>query len=693
MSAIFPARRRFLAGNLVFIAFLVALALFSVYQSRLHYRQLNQLALENLSLVLANNLGAMIEKTDVSLRTIALEIGHQLDREGAMDPAAVRQILAEQRSLQPDLHALRIAGPDGIIRYSSGTAPPAGASVADRDYFQRLRDDPRDGLTVGAPYLSRMGTYRIVPIARRLDGPDGSFAGVVYAAITIDHFKDLLSSLDPGPNGSVALLTEDRRLIARVPSPKDGQALEKTVLRQPSREQLRAAPRYGTFAATSPFDGISRNCVYRRVSDLPLYVVMGHARRDTLAVWWREDAIVLTVVAAFGLLSLWLLRSAQRAAGLGQFRTLVEQAPMAIAMLDREMRYVAASARWMEIYGSHVDRLIGRDHYEVHPGLPTSWKEVHRAALSGIPQRNQEAFWPGADGSRHWSSWAVHPWRDGRGRIGGIIIVAEDITERKLAEEEIQRMNAMLERQVEKRTSELAQSNDALLHSNMELQHFAHATAHDLQTPLRSIASFTQLLQHAMEERGDEQVREWSSLVVDNTRRLQDLIQNLLAYTRVDAQGLPFETVDLGAVLDEVLASLAVLIQETGAEVRHGHIPTLPVDRFQIAQVFQNLIENGIKYNHSKPPRVSITADLQQDEWVFSVADNGIGIDPKHHERIFEMFRRLHTYSQVAGSGIGLALCRRIVERHGGHIWVESRLGEGSTFYFTLPVRTAAPAG
>lgn len=272
----------------------------------------------------------------------------------------------------------------------------------------------------------------------------------------------------------------------------------------------------------------------------------------------------------------------------------------------------------------------------------------------------------------------------------GVCAISTDITDRKEAEAEVLRLNTDLERRVEERTAELEQSNEALLNSNLELKNFAHAAAHDLQTPLRSIAGFAQLLQREVQDVRNDRVQEFSSLVIDNTKRLQALIDNLLAYTRLETQGLPFEPVDMRRVADEVMVSLNMLIQETGAEVHCGPLPTLAVDRVHIAQVLQNLVENGIRYNHSIPPRVSILSEFQQDRWLFSVADNGMGIDPKFHERIFEIFRRLHSYHQVAGSGIGLALCRRIVERHGGRIWVESRPGEGSTFYFTLPVRKAA---
>ncbi|HJW23899.1 MAG TPA: ATP-binding protein [Rhodocyclaceae bacterium] len=291
------------------------------------------------------------------------------------------------------------------------------------------------------------------------------------------------------------------------------------------------------------------------------------------------------------------------------------------------------------------------------------------------------------DGRSRIMSYSGTPVWDDHGHAILGVLTMRDVTERRQAEAEIQRLNAELENRVRQRTAELERSNEALLRSNMELQRFAHAAAHDLQTPLRSIASFAQLLQREMRDCLDPRADEWLTLVVDNARRLQNLIRELLAYSRLEAQARPFEATDLGEVCDQVIASLAAPIGEAGAEVGRGDLPTLPVDRTEMAQLLQNLIENGIKYNRSTPPRVTVGGEHREGEWVFSVADNGIGIDPKHHERIFEIFRRLHTYTDVPGTGIGLAICQRIVERHGGRIWVESEPGRGSVFYFTLPER------
>ncbi|HJW25096.1 MAG TPA: PAS domain S-box protein [Rhodocyclaceae bacterium] len=371
-----------------------------------------------------------------------------------------------------------------------------------------------------------------------------------------------------------------------------------------------------------------------------------------------------------------------------RLQAIIDNSPLLIMVKDLESRVVLANkAIYENLQVPPREKLIGHTIFEAFPQDVAEARWVNDlAAMAEDGMVRAEETIRHVDGTWHTYVTVRFPVHDiETDALIGVCAISTDISDRKEAEAEVQRLNADLERRVEERTAELERANDALLHSNMELRHFAHATAHDLQTPLRSIAGFAQLLQREVGDMGNDRVQEYSSLVIGNTKRLQTLIESLLAYTRLDTQGLPFEPVDMGVVAEEVISSLAFLIRETGAEVRCGPLPTVAVDRIQMAQVLQNLIENGIKYNRSEIPRISITGEFQQDRWLFSVTDNGVGIDPKFHARIFEVFRRLHSYQQVAGSGIGLALCRRIVERHGGRIWVESRPGEGSTFYFTLP--------
>ncbi|MGE5490794.1 MAG: sensor histidine kinase [Actinomycetota bacterium] len=266
-------------------------------------------------------------------------------------------------------------------------------------------------------------------------------------------------------------------------------------------------------------------------------------------------------------------------------------------------------------------------------------------------------------------------------------VILRDISERKRLEESLQRMNVELERRVEERTAELMHANEALLRSNLELQQFAYIAAHDLQTPLRSISGFAQLLQKDYLGRFDVNADDLIRRVVDNAQRMRTLIHDLLVYSKVDSLGRPFRPVDLDQLFDEVKTALAPRIQELEAEVTRGKLPVVLGDRGQLAQVLHNLVDNGLKYHGSVPPEVHVGAELKEGEWVVSVRDNGIGIASRHHKRIFEVFRRLHTQHAYPGTGIGLALCRRVVERHGGRIWVESEAGRGSVFHFTLPAQ------
>jgi signal transduction histidine kinase len=231
----------------------------------------------------------------------------------------------------------------------------------------------------------------------------------------------------------------------------------------------------------------------------------------------------------------------------------------------------------------------------------------------------------------------------------------------------------------------IAVRNDALESSNRSLEEFAYVASHDLQEPLRTVASFTQLLQKRYAGRLDSQADEYIAFAVDGALRMQQLIADILAYSRITTHAKPAAPVDLTAIVDRALANLQAAIAETRAEVVvERTLPTVPGDAAQLLQLFQNLLGNALKYHRSPSPRVTVNAVCEGDEWLFSVADNGIGIAPEYFERIFRIFTRLHTRAEYSGTGIGLALCRRIVERHGGRIWVESREGNGATFFFTL---------
>ncbi|MFC4440466.1 MULTISPECIES: PAS domain S-box protein [Natrialbaceae] len=223
-----------------------------------------------------------------------------------------------------------------------------------------------------------------------------------------------------------------------------------------------------------------------------------------------------------------------------------------------------------------------------------------------------------------------------------------------------------------------------LQESNDRLEQFAYAASHDLQEPLRMVSSYLQLLENRYTDELDEDGEEFIEFAVDGAERMREMINGLLEYSRVETQGEPFEPVDLNAVLEDVLADLQFQIQEHDAEITIEELPMIKGDVSQLRQLFQNLLENAIEYSGDESPRVDVSATRSGDKWTVSVTDEGIGIDPEDQERIFEVFQRLHTEDEHVGTGIGLALCKRIVERHGVEIGVDSTLGEGATFWFTL---------
>jgi signal transduction histidine kinase len=240
--------------------------------------------------------------------------------------------------------------------------------------------------------------------------------------------------------------------------------------------------------------------------------------------------------------------------------------------------------------------------------------------------------------------------------------------------------------ELQKTHAELQQRIADLQRSNSELEQFAYVASHDLQEPLRMITGYTQLLAKRYKGRLDPDADNYIGFAVDGAKRMQALIEALLNYSRVGTRGKPRARTDCEAVLRSTLAGLQLAIEQSGAVVTHDPLPNVMADANQIGQLFQNLIANAIKFRNSEAPRIHISSKQKSDAWLFSVKDNGIGIDRQYAERIFVIFQRLHTRDEYAGTGIGLAICKKIVERHGGTIWVDSESSKGATFYFTLAI-------
>ncbi len=349
------------------------------------------------------------------------------------------------------------------------------------------------------------------------------------------------------------------------------------------------------------------------------------------------------------------------------FEALFEQALDAVLIADDNRTYVDANPAAAELIGIGREHIIGRsveEFFKLEPdkAVPEAWTSFQRTGVqAGVCRvhrpdgtvryagfRAKANFWPG-----------LH------------LSVLRDITEQREAEQTL----ALKHR-------ELEQANRELARSNAELNHFAYAVGHDLRSPLRTIGSFTQLLAKRVEN--DPDTHEYLSYIQDAVNVMNVFLTDLLAYAQVRSGADQRKTIDADIVLQWALMNLRGIIQETGAVITSDGLPQIEADQGQMAQLFQNLIGNALKYRSEQTPRIHISAEKRADEWVFSVSDNGMGISAEYNDRIFDLFKRLHG-SKIPGTGLGLALCKRIVENHGGRIWVESEVGKGSTFSFTIP--------
>jgi light-regulated signal transduction histidine kinase (bacteriophytochrome) len=283
-----------------------------------------------------------------------------------------------------------------------------------------------------------------------------------------------------------------------------------------------------------------------------------------------------------------------------------------------------------------------------------------------------------------WVSTSKIPYLNETGEVIGVIGVSMDVTERKLDEEELKKHRDHLEELVNERTRELDNAIIGLKRSNQELEQFAYVASHDLQEPLRMVSSYTQLLERRYKDQLDQDAKDFIFFAVDGANRMQHLINDLLDYSRVTTRGKPFVKLDLSVVLGHSIANLQKKIQETGAMIVNDDLPFVYGDEVQLVRVFQNLLDNAMKFRGDEPPRINVSAKTIDDKIQISLTDNGIGIDKIYSDRVFTIFQRLHTKVEYPGTGIGLAICKRTIERHGGKIWFESEPGKGTTFYFTL---------
>ena len=427
------------------------------------------------------------------------------------------------------------------------------------------------------------------------------------------------------------------------------------------------------------YRGVAVLAAYEKLDDLGWGLVAKMDMAEVRAPFVRAGAIALgsTLLLVFAGGVLFARATApilrEVADSEQRFRTTFEQAAVGMALVSPDGRWLRVNERLCDILGTTREELlqepittaVSPDHLGLDAG--------HREQMLGgeIESFAVEQRTSTRRGTPVWTRTTAAPVARAGGAPDHLVLVIEDVTARLEAQEQLEATLANLER------------------SNRELEQFAYVASHDLQEPLRMVSSYTQLIERRYKDKLDQDGREFIAYAVDGANRMQRLIQDLLRYSRVTTRGQPFVAVDMRAALAEALENLQVAIAEAGAVVTDGDLPVVHGDRTQVVQVLQNLVGNGIKFRRAgQPPRVHVSAARSQEEpgfFTIKVTDNGIGIAATYYDRVFVIFQRLHTKREYPGTGIGLALCKRIIERHGGRIWIEPAPEQGTTVAFTLP--------
>jgi len=713
---------------LVLVAFLPALG-FVVYTAVEQQRAAVTAAERRASLLvdeLAESQHQVIAGTEQMLGTLA-----ELPEVGSRDTTACNRLFAALLARYPHYRAIQAAAADGQI-FASGTPFSGADSVADRKEF---RDALRTGSYAAGEYLGNgAGSSPMLTFAQPVSGAGGRTATVLLAEADLELLGRAFSRVRLPP-GATAVMTDSSGIIL-CSSPSAGRAVgtpdEPEMFRAMQAAGDRGTLPGGAGVSIAPlavFGTIHTSAgappaMYIRVT-LPEELVHGVAVQVFLRNFFLLLAIVVLALAITRLLvkrSLAepierLAETSRRLARgdltvrtdlssgrseLGELarafddmaqclaahesernRTMEELERLtqrAIAEKGRTDAVIAAIGDGISIQGTDfvvryqnaqhkalMGDCVGRYCYEAYEHNTTVCDNCPLAAAFDdrrIHTMERSALRP--DGTMLHMEITASPVFDEEGNVTAGIEAVRDVTRRKRIDEELQ------------------QRNEALVRSNRELQQFAYVASHDLREPLRTITSFIQLLQRRYAAKLDRDADDFIAFIVDGAARMQQLIDDLLLYSRVESRGKEFAPVDSGQALQDALTNLTTAISDSGASITAESLPIVLGDDVQLVQLFQNLVGNAIKFRSDAAPVIAVGCSQDGNWWHFTVRDNGIGISTDSHDRIFDIFQKLHPRERYEGTGIGLSVCKKIVERHGGRIWVESSVGKGSTFHFTL---------
>ncbi|MCR6630667.1 MAG: ATP-binding protein [Magnetospirillum sp.] len=670
-----------------------------------HLHAAEQLAL-SLSYAAAQRVAVSLRSMDVMLTELAEKVGDPAD----VDPS-LTDTLRSKLDVFPEVDSMGLVDAQGWLRhiiYRGGPPRPVPLDISDVPHVRAIAENWRNGqLFITPPIPERFTGKTVVLLSRPIVGADKTFHGSAGMAMLTSFIDDALASVVPAEGDAAGAFSPDGVLYSR--QPRDDRFVGRSIAGSGLYRAYAAVGGAGTSRAAASFsDGERRIVGFTPVPNYPLVTAVGINRARIMDGWLREvwvhGSIQAIFVGVIFTLAMRLSRSERRRHLLSaemlaterahveslaravkertaelndllaalteseeRFRRIVDISPLPLVLTRRaDSRVVYINTRAAEAFGISQDEAVDEAAPDYWVNADDRARMVETLAAHG-QVHNLEAVLKRSNGER-FTALLSGATVTLRGELL-ILVAVLDITERKRLEEDFAR-------------------------SNRDLEQFSYAVSHDLQEPLRMVSSYLALLERRYKDKLDDEAHEFIAFAVDGAQRMSRMITDLLEYSRVHRRGNRFAPVGLDGVLADALANLSAAIAESGAQISAERLPTVIGDASQLMRVFQNLVGNALKYR--KPdtaPHVAVSAKQEDGAWVVSVADEGIGIDPAHLGRLFQVFQRLHPRGAYEGSGVGLALCRRILERHGGHIWVESPgEGHGSTFRFALPLVPLQPA-
>ena len=689
--------RSFIVGWLVVILLAVSLGLYLLDSSLEQQRQRTALETENLAVLVERDVANSLEKVDLLLLDAIDHYAEHL-RLGNLNIAALDQFLSRQRLRQKPLVAIRIANAAGetFIGLDGGTG--ANVLVNDREYFQRLRDEPALGRVISKPVRGKISGKWAIVMARRLPDVDGRFAGIAYASIGLDYFQQQFVGLQTGQAGSIALRDGDLALLARQPWRGDVFQHGSRRLSADFEAALAANPQAGSYVSgVTSLDGVRRLHAYRYNPEFRFYINVGASEEAYLAPWYQQRRGILGLLALFVMLSgaavFMLHRYAGRLAERERvLRTIFDTSDGAIFLVGPDGRIVFANERMSAMWGIPVEQLIGSPYVSlIHPDeREIGHQKMLKLMASEIPFVRVEREYIRRDGTMFWGFLCGRRLLDESGRLAGLVGLIADIDESKRNAQELDSYRQRLEELVRERTTQLEQAKEVAELANRAKSAFLANMSHEIRTPMNAIIGLAHLLRRDQVSR---QQADRLDKMLGSAEHLLAIINDVLDISKIESGKLvlevaPFRIVD---VVERLVSLNADKVTTKGLSFRTavGSLPPVLVgDRTRLSQALLNYVSNAIKFTESGSIvlRASVVEEDDASLLVrFEVQDSGIGIAGDVLERLFHPFEQADnsTTRKYGGTGLGLVITRHLAELMGGQAGVDSQPGQGSTFWLT----------